>query len=274
MLRFHDSTTTTTTPLQHYTCALGSDFLLCQLQMLQQQPLSDAYAVVAQLQTSSGSMGEWYTKLSAGITEWGPVWNISEDPLWNVPLLLHCPDARTLRAMLSKNVSALTVPQKKSLPLFTIEAAKQLKQQHPGAPLSDLLTLAVANYKCAPFSTSAAIWFLPDVYYHVLGPYVHVIQSGSSSTKLIKPTPTWPTWSIGLVINKEESEAFKYCCFVNKGKSVGDVVRNKAFEKHASICFALETLLPSTVPASVKYQQHGDMATFETLLKTLNVYTL
>jgi hypothetical protein len=257
--------------MQHYACGLLQDLYLIQQHVFHNKPVHEVQSKLPPL----SDLPLFFTTL---IQQLEPMTynscfsfshrNEAPTEMYMFMLLLHCPNAKTLKELLNRNTpppagsstpkQPITTTQKKH---FTIEDAKLLKKQYPNSSISQLVTVAVDRFSCGqqrardPQQTQLVhtMWYLPDQCFSVLSPYLHVIASR-----------TVPSFSVGQVSNK-------YCCFTNKIK---DFQVDNEFKSHEAYCAALHTLFPPTISLSVKYQHYTDTdGALEKMIKT-NVYTL
>lgn len=209
--------------LQSYVCALLQDLYNLQQHVLQGLPLPSTP------DNNLNNPTQLFTKLQT--MDVNTCFNFSEN-IYFLMLSFHCPTAKTLRALLNEEEVEETLKDKEP---FTTEAAKNLKQEHPSASMPQLVSLAVARYRCAPQEKNT-IWYLPDQHFSVFSPYMHVIVTSQQ-----------PTFRSGQTQQK-------HCCFTDTNASVV----NNGFRQHAEYCAALNMLFPPTIPLSVKYQEYQD----------------
>ena len=226
--------------MEHYACAL-----LLDLYRLQEH-VFNGRAVDMPLDNPALLFNTLLPKIQS--MDVNSCYNFSEN-LHFLMLSFHCPNAKTLRALLQKeDVEENEVVTKEP---FTVEAAKTLKQQYPQGSMPQLVNLAVERYNCAP-QYENVLWYLPDQHFSVFSPYMHVIRTNQE-----------PSFKVARTENK-------YCCFTSVNKQV---VTN-GFRKHAKFCAALNVLFPPTVPLSIKYQEYQDTENkCEELIKS-NIHTL
>lgn len=217
--------------MEHYACAL-----LLDLHRLQQQVFHSTTAVDVNLENPA----LLFNTLLPQIEDMGfdLCYNFA-DNLYFLMLSFHCPTAKTLRALL--HGETVEVPEVGIKEPFTVEAAKNLKQQYPQGSMTQLVHLAVEKYTCAP-QYQNVLWYLPDQHYSVFSPYMHVIRTNQE-----------PSFQVGRTKHK-------YCCFTSVNEQFG-------FRKHAEFCAALHILFPPTIPLSVKYQEHTE-ENLEEIIKT------
>lgn len=220
--------------MEHYACAL-----LLDLYRLQQQVLKGTTAMDVSLDNPALLFDTLLPQIET--LDFDSCYNFA-DNLYFLMLSFHCPTAKTLRALL--HGETVEVPEVGIKEPFTVEAAKNLKQQYSQGSMSQLVHLAVDRYSCAP-RYEYVLWYLPDQHYSVFSPYVHVIRINQA-----------PSFTAARTKNK-------YCCFTSKNEQV---VTN-GFQQHAEFCAALHILFPPTIPLSVKYQEHT-VENLEEIIKT------